>query len=176
VLDLLWMEQSVDGLIGGKQARQGDHGDDEQGLHARTDGFTSLAVLLGAGGVALGLPWADPVVGLLITVAVLGVLRSAVKQVGARLMDAIDPTIVDQATTAITSVEGVRQIRELRIRWIGHTLRAEVDITADPTLSITQAHDLALTPKRTCSPMCVASPPPRCTSAPLACTTASRLK
>jgi divalent metal cation (Fe/Co/Zn/Cd) transporter len=83
------------------------------------------------------------VVGLIITVAILGVLRSAVKQVGARLMDAIDPTIVDQATTAITSVEGVRQIRELRIRWIGHTLRAEVDITADPTLSITQAHDLA---------------------------------
>ena len=113
------------------------------GLHARTDGFTSLAVLLGAGGVALGLPWADPVVGLIITVAILGVLRSAAKQVGARLMDAVDPTIVDQATTAITSVEGVRQIRELRIRWIGHTLRAEVDITADATLSITQAHDLA---------------------------------
>jgi cation diffusion facilitator family transporter len=113
------------------------------GLHAHTDGFTSLAVLLGAGGVALGLPWADPVVGLLITVALLGVLRSAVKQVGARLMDAVDPTIVDQAITAIISVEGVRQIRELRIRWIGHTLRAEVDITADPTLSITKAHDLA---------------------------------
>jgi cation diffusion facilitator family transporter len=113
------------------------------GLHARTDGFTSLAVLLGAGGVALGLPWADPVVGLIITVAILGVLRSAVKQVGARLMDAVDPTIVDQATTAIASVEGVREIRELRIRWIGHTLRAELDITADPTLSITQAHDLA---------------------------------
>jgi cation diffusion facilitator family transporter len=113
------------------------------GLHARTDGFTSLAVLLGAGGVALGLPWADPVVGLLITVAILGVLRSAVKQVGARLMDAVDPTIVDRATAAVTSVEGVRQIRELRIRWIGHSLRAEVDVTVDPTLSITQAHDVA---------------------------------
>jgi divalent metal cation (Fe/Co/Zn/Cd) transporter len=84
------------------------------GLHARTDGF-----------------------------AVLRVLRSAVRQVGARLMDAVDPTVVDQATTAIRSVEGVRQIRELHIRWIGHTLRAEVDITADATLSITQAHDLA---------------------------------
>jgi Cation efflux family len=67
------------------------------GLHARTDGFTSLAVLLGAGGVALGLPWADPVVGLVITVAILGVLRSAVKQVAARVMDAVDPTIVHQA-------------------------------------------------------------------------------
>lgn len=113
------------------------------GLHARTDGFTSLAVLLGAGGVALGLPWADPVVGLVITVAILGVLRSAVKQVGARLMDAVDPAIVDQAADAISTVEGIREVRELRIRWIGHTLRAEADITVDSTLTVAEGHRLA---------------------------------
>lgn len=112
-------------------------------LHARTDGFTSLAVLLGAGGVAVGLPWADPVVGLLITVAILGVLRSAVKQVGARLMDAVGPALVDQATAAISTVEGVQQIRELRLRWIGHSLRAEADIAVDPSVSMVEAHGLA---------------------------------
>ena len=113
------------------------------GLHARTDGFTSLAVLLGAGGVALGWSWADPVIGLAITVAILGVLRSAVRQVAARLMDAVDPVLVDQATTAVTSVPGIDEVRELRIRWIGHTLRAEVDATVAPDLTLTQAHDLA---------------------------------
>jgi cation diffusion facilitator family transporter len=113
------------------------------GLHARTDGFTSLAVLLGAGGVALGWHWADPVVGLLITVAILGVLRSAVGQVGARLMDAVDPALVDQARAAVTAVEGVEQLRELRLRWIGHTLRAEADIAVPATLSVAQAHDIA---------------------------------
>ena len=113
------------------------------GLHARTDGFTSLAVLLGAGGLALGWSWADPVVGLLITVAILGVLRSAISQVGARLMDAVDPHLVDQATEAVRTVEGVRDVRELRIRWIGHTLRAEADLTVDPTISVAAAHDLA---------------------------------
>ena len=112
------------------------------GLHARTDGFTSLAVLAGAAGVAAGWNWADPAVGLLITVAILGVLRTAVRQVGARLMDAVDPHLVDQAAAALTSVEGVDGIRELRIRWIGHTLRAEADLTADPALSIRQAHDI----------------------------------
>jgi cation diffusion facilitator family transporter len=113
------------------------------GLHARTDGFTSLAVLLGAGGVALGWSWVDPIVGLLITVVILGVLRSAVRQVGARLMDAVDPDLVDRANAAIASVEGVTEVRELRIRWIGHMLRAEVDITVDPTFTIGQAHELA---------------------------------
>jgi cation diffusion facilitator family transporter len=113
------------------------------GLHARTDGFTSLAVLLGAVGVAIGWRDADPVIGLVITVAILGVLRSAVRQVGARLMDAVDPVLVDQATAAVSSVTGVRAVRELRIRWIGHTLRAEADVTVDPDLTVTQAHDIA---------------------------------
>ncbi|MDP9116964.1 MAG: cation diffusion facilitator family transporter [Actinomycetota bacterium] len=113
------------------------------GLHARTDGFTSLAVLLGAGGVALGWRLADPIVGLLITVAILGVLRSAVRQVGARLMDAVDPGLVEQASAAVSRVTGTGTVRELRIRWIGHTLRAEVDVTVDPTLTVVQAHELA---------------------------------
>ena len=113
------------------------------GLHARTDGFTSLAVLLGAGGVALGFQGADPVAGLLITAVLLGVLRSAVGQVGARLLDAVDPALVDGATAAVLSVTGVIDVRELHIRWIGHTLRAEVDATVAPDLTVTQAHELA---------------------------------
>ena len=67
------------------------------GLHARTDGFTSLAVVLGAGGVALGFPLADPIVGLLITVAILAVLRTAARDVFRRLMDGVDPELVDAA-------------------------------------------------------------------------------
>jgi cation diffusion facilitator family transporter len=113
------------------------------GLHARTDGFTSLAVLLGVGGVALGWRQADPIIGLVITVAILGVLRSAVRQVGARLMDAVDPALVDQATAAVTGVSGIGEVRDLRIRWIGHTLRAEVDVTVAADLTVTEAHDLA---------------------------------
>jgi cation diffusion facilitator family transporter len=113
------------------------------GLHARTDGFTSLAVLLGVAGVALGWQWADPVIGLLITVAILGVLGSALRQVGARLMDAVEPDLVDRAIDAIRSVEGIDSVRDLRIRWIGHTLRAEADVTVDPDITVGVAHDLA---------------------------------
>ena len=117
------------------------------GLHARTDGFTSLAALLGAGGVALGWRATDPVIGLLITVAILGVLRSAVGQVGARLMGAVDPGLVAEATAAVMSVDGVHEVRELRIRWIGHALRAEADVTVDRGLSLIEAHDIAHHPE-----------------------------
>ena len=113
------------------------------GLHARTDGLTSLAVLLGAGGVALGWHWADPVVGLVITVAIAASLRSAVTQVGARLMDAVDPALVDRATEALTTVDEIERVTELRIRWIGHTLRAEADVEVSRSLSVEAAHDIA---------------------------------
>ncbi|RLV47530.1 cation transporter [Nocardioides mangrovicus] len=113
------------------------------GLHARTDGFTSLAVVLGAAGVAVGLPWADAAVGLVISLAILGVLRTAVVQVGARLMDAVSPELVRTAREAVTTVDGVLDVRELRLRWVGHTLRAEADLSVAADLPLGAAHDIA---------------------------------
>src|SRR3954462_12196101 len=80
------------------------------GLHARTDGFTSLAVLLGAGGAALGWHWADPIVGLAITAAIALVLKDAARQVYRRLMDAVDPELIDRATRAVSSVDGISEV------------------------------------------------------------------
>jgi cation diffusion facilitator family transporter len=113
------------------------------GLHARTDGFTSLAVVLGAIGVAAGFPLADPIIGLLITVAILGVLRTAAREIFARLLDAVDPVLVGRADDILAGTPGVGAVRNIRIRWIGHTLHAEVDITVDSALTVTEAHDVA---------------------------------
>ncbi len=114
------------------------------GLHARTDGFTSLAVLAGAGGVALGWTWADPVVGLLITVAVLGVGWQAGRQVLGRLMDSVDPELTGTAETTLRSVPGVLGVGQVRLRWIGHRLRAECDIQVDPGSTALAAHGVAV--------------------------------
>ncbi|MEU1041483.1 cation diffusion facilitator family transporter [Streptomyces sp. NPDC005907] len=114
------------------------------GLHARTDGFTSLAVLLGAGGAALGWQAADPVVGLLITAAILLVLKDAAREVYRRLMDSVDPALVTAAEQALHAVKGVRGIGQVRMRWIGHALRAEADIIVDAHLSVVRAHELAV--------------------------------
>jgi cation diffusion facilitator family transporter len=113
------------------------------GLHARTDGFTSLAVLLGAGGVALGFPLADPIVGLLITVAILAVLRTAVRDVFRRLMDAVDPGLIDTAESTLAIEAGVRSVRSVRMRWIGHRLHADAELDIDPALSLGEAHRIA---------------------------------
>jgi cation diffusion facilitator family transporter len=114
------------------------------GLHARTDGFTSLAVLLGVGGVALGWNWADPVVGLLITVAILAVRRQAATEIYRRLMDAVDPGLVEQAEATLRTVPGVLDVGEVRLRWIGHQLRAECAIQVSAAATAVQAHEVAV--------------------------------
>lgn len=114
------------------------------GLHARTDGFTSLGVLAGAGGLALGWRWADPVVGLAITAAILVVLAGAARQVYRRLMDAVDPALVDAMENALRETDGVEDVGNARLRWIGHRLRAECEIVVDAGLTVVQAHDIAV--------------------------------
>ncbi|OJZ76225.1 hypothetical protein BRW65_02040 [Mycobacterium paraffinicum] len=113
------------------------------GVHARTDGFTSLAVLFGAAGVALGYPLADPIVGLIITVAILAVLRGAVRDIFRRLMDAVDPELVDTAEAALAARPGVRRVRSIRMRWIGHRLYADAELDVDPGISLQDAHRIA---------------------------------
>ena len=113
------------------------------GLHARTDGFTSLAVVVGAFGVLLGFPIADPLVGLLITVAILSVLRDAARDVYRRLMDAVDPDLTASAEQTLRDTAGVRDIEQVRLRWIGHRLRAEAGIVVDSSLDIVAAHAIA---------------------------------
>ena len=113
------------------------------GLHARTDGFTSLAVLFSAGGVALGFPLADPIVGLVITVAILCVLRTAVRDVFRRLLDGVDPAMVDTAEQALAAQPGVQAVRSVRMRWIGHRLHADAELDVDPSLNLAQAHRIA---------------------------------
>jgi cation diffusion facilitator family transporter len=113
------------------------------GLHARTDGFTSLSVLLGAGGVAIGWRWADPAIGLVITVAILVVLRDAAREVYRRLMDAVDPALVDQVDAVLRTTDGVLDVGRVRLRWIGHTLHAECDVVVAETLTVVEGHAVA---------------------------------
>jgi cation diffusion facilitator family transporter len=112
------------------------------GLHARIDGLTSLAVLLAAGGTLLGFPIVDPIIGLLIGVAILFITRDATLRMWYRLMDAVDPTLVNQIEHYASEVEGVKQVARLRVRWVGHQLFAEMTIVVDETLTLVESHQI----------------------------------
>ena len=110
------------------------------GYHARTDGLTSLAVVAGALGVAAGYPLADPLVGLLITAVILVVLKQATAQMLGRLMDAIEPELVEQVETIAASVPDVQSVDRLRVRWLGHAIEASMSITVECDASVAEGH------------------------------------
>jgi cation diffusion facilitator family transporter len=113
------------------------------GHHARTDGFTSLAVALGAIGVWAGVARADALVGLIISIAIFAVLAGAARQIYYRLMDAVDPAIVDQIESAAVSAPGVLAVARPKVRWLGHRLVADLDITVAAALPLRNAHAIA---------------------------------
>jgi cation diffusion facilitator family transporter len=113
------------------------------GMHARADGLTSLAVVAGAVGAALGFPAADPIVGLVIAVAIGVVLVFAARDVFGRLLDRVDPRLVDEAVTVLAARPGVRAVRRVRMRWVGHQLEADAELDIDPSLSLADAHTIA---------------------------------
>ncbi len=115
------------------------------GVHARIDGFTSLAVVVGGFGVMLGFPLADPIVGLLISAAIIVLLWGTVRSIGRRLMDGIEPELVDRAQHAIEHTPGVLAVSRVQLRWVGHRLQGAAVVTvANTTVADADviAHDI----------------------------------
>lgn len=113
------------------------------GYHARADGLTSLAVLVGMAGVWLGYPLADPLVGLLITVVILRLAWQSAHAVFTRMLDGVEPQVLDDAEHAARHVPGVLDVAEVRARWIGHRLSLELNIAVNPGSSVAEGHEVA---------------------------------
>jgi cation diffusion facilitator family transporter len=114
------------------------------GYHARVDGLTSLAVFFGMVGVWLGYPFADPVAGIFITGAILRIVWHSGKTVFIRMLDGVDPEVIDEIKHAVTHVPDVQDISEIRVRWLGHRLHAEVNIAVNPRLTVAKGHEIAM--------------------------------
>jgi cation diffusion facilitator family transporter len=113
------------------------------GQHARADGWTSLAVLLGAGGVWLGYPVADPIVGLLISAAIGVLVWQSTRAIVARMLDGVDPTTLTAVEHAARHVPGVQDVTDVRARWVGHRLHVEVSVAVPGTATVAQGHAIA---------------------------------
>lgn len=114
------------------------------GLHARIDGITSLAVIAAAVGTLLGFPMVDPIIGLLIGVSIVFITRDAAVRIWYRLMDAIDPTITERIEQYAGDVPGVRTVQSVRVRWFGHQLHADVTLVLDEEQSFAASADVTM--------------------------------
>ena len=113
------------------------------GMHARTDGLTSLGVLVGAIGVWLGFPLADPLIGFAIGATILVIVWSAGRDMWLRIMDATDPVLSEQVESLAQSIEGVMDVHHVALRWLGHRQQSEMHITVDCQLTTYESHRIA---------------------------------
>jgi cation diffusion facilitator family transporter len=114
------------------------------GQHSRADGLTSLAAAIGLA-LAGWAGWraADPIAGLIIAAAILYILLDVGRDVLARLLDSVEPHVVDQIEAQARSVPGVREVADVRARWAGRRLFVALSVATDSTLTVAAAHDIA---------------------------------
>jgi divalent metal cation (Fe/Co/Zn/Cd) transporter len=91
----------------------------------------------------LGFERADPIIGLAISVAIFAVLRGAARQVFHRLMDAVDPEVVDSIEHTAGHVGGVQRVAPVQARWVGHRLATAIAVVVDEDLTVRQGHVVA---------------------------------
>ncbi|CDX22388.1 putative transmembrane efflux protein [Mesorhizobium plurifarium] len=113
------------------------------GYHARTDGLTSLAVVAGALGVWLGLPLADPIIGLIITAAIFGIVWQSARSVLTRMLDGVEPGLVGEIHHAADHVVGIERVVDAKARWLGHKLHVDVEIAVNDGLLLAAANNIA---------------------------------
>jgi cation diffusion facilitator family transporter len=148
----LAMAAAVIGILGNEAAAQvrirtgrkiGSAALVADGQHARLDSLTSLAALAGLVGVVLGYPAADGWAGLAISLAILGIGWESGREVVHRFMDAIDPEILRRIRAVAIAVPEVRDVYDLRARWLGHHVSAELTLSVDPHLTVARGHAIS---------------------------------
>ena len=113
------------------------------GIHSRLDALVSAGAFAGLGLAWMGIAIADPLTGLAITIAIVYILAGTVGRLVLRMMDAVDPDLIDQIASVARSVKGVLGVHDVRARWVGRELVAVMHIDCAPNASLIQAHDIA---------------------------------
>jgi cation diffusion facilitator family transporter len=114
------------------------------GKHSRIDGLTSLAVFFAALGVLLGYPVVDPIAGIFISVFIFWIVVGASKDIFKRLLDIVDPELIDKVEKVTSSMKEVKSVHDVKARWIGHMIRVDISIAVDENLSVRDGHNIAV--------------------------------
>lgn len=112
--------------------------------HHRSDAFSSIGSLAGVIGAKMGIPVCDPIASVIICVFIIkaawDIFYSAINEV-------IDRAADDETCAAlrkeILSVDGVLGIDDLKTRLFGSKIYVDVEIAADGSQTLFEAHDIA---------------------------------
>ena len=112
--------------------------------HQRSDALSSIGALIGIAGARMGIPVMEPIASVIIAVFILRVavriFRDAVEQM-------VDHSCNEEVEAAFraTALEqpGVQGVELLRTRMFGNRVYVDLEIAADPGLTLAAAHEIA---------------------------------
>jgi cation diffusion facilitator family transporter len=113
------------------------------GYHARADALTSLAVVAAGIGAMVGAAWVDPVAGLAVAVMILSLLWRSARNMFGRLLDAVEPEIVERIEHTARHTPGVEAVTGVQARHQGHRLLVTMSVSVDPEATVATGHAIA---------------------------------
>src|SRR5262245_39674824 len=105
-------------------------------LHFASDMWSSLAVLVGLLGIALGYAWADSVAAIAVSVVICIAGWRLSRRTIDTLTDTAPPGAADKITTAIMRIPGVVGVEGLRVRQVGEVLFVDLVVAVSRTLPL----------------------------------------
>jgi cation diffusion facilitator family transporter len=113
-------------------------------LHFGSDMWSSIAVLVGLAGVALGFPWADSAAAIVVALFVcLAGWRLGSRTVST-LTDTAPAGVADQIIAASKRVKGVVAVERVRARAVGATLFVDLSVAVSRTLPLDRVATLRM--------------------------------
>jgi cation diffusion facilitator family transporter len=112
--------------------------------HHRTDAFSSIGTFVGIFGARMGIKVLDPIAAIIVSVFILKVgIDLYIKSVKGLVDEAADDETVEKIKDLVFSVDGVKNIKNLKTRIFGNKIYVDVDILVDGNMSVTQGHNIA---------------------------------
>lgn len=112
--------------------------------HHRSDALSSVGSFAGVLGARLGFPICDPIAGVIICVFIVKAAWDIFYEATNQLVDkACDESVCLELRKVIAAQEGVVSIDDLKTRLFGAKIYVDVEIGADGTLTLYEAHDVA---------------------------------
>ena len=112
--------------------------------HQRSDALSSIGALIGIAGARMGVPVMEPIASIIIA---LFILRVAVRIFRDAIDQMVDHSCNEEVESAFRATAmdqpGVKGVEMLRTRMFGNRVYVDLEIAADPELTLAAAHEIA---------------------------------
>ena len=110
----------------------------------RSDAYSSIAALAGILGARLGVPYLDPVAGLVVSAFIIKMSLSLLRpNIGVLMDESPSEAVLDKIRATALEIGGVKAVDSIRAHRLGSSFTVDIEIAVDSSLTVKQGHQVA---------------------------------